>query len=119
MLLVRWLLKGTRLGDVQAFWREQPFDLMLAGKWEGNCDCCFLKSRASIMRMMRDYPARGAWWIGEEATPRGDGRGKTFRADREPYAELARIVAATPMLPLDENHDRGGRRMRYALRNVA
>jgi len=99
---------GVRLGDVHAFWREQPFDLRLNGRWEGNCDGCFLKSRAAIMRMHRDYPERMKWWAEMEAVPRGDGRGKTFRADREPYAELARITSATPMLPLDETMIEGG-----------
>ena len=99
---------GVSLGDVAAFWREQPFDLRLKGKWEGNCDGCFLKSRAAVMRMMRDYPERMAWWEAQEAIPRGDGRGKTFRIDREPYAELARVTAATPMLPLDETMIEGG-----------
>lgn len=85
------------------FWAVQPFDLGLAGPWEGNCDGCFLKSRASIMRVMRDHPARMSWWPAMEATPRGSaGVNRTFRIDREDYATLIDIVRRTPMLPMDE-----------------
>lgn len=102
---------GVRLEDVQAFWRDQPFDLMLKGKWEGNCDLCFLKSKSAIMRVMRDYPQRGRWWIGEEAIPRGrpGRRHRKFRLERETYADLAKLVAANPMLPMmDETMVEGG-----------
>ena len=95
--------------DVLSFWASQPFDLQLAGPWEGNCDGCFLKSRASVMRMMRDYPERMEWWAQQEAVRRGrPGRGRQFRKDRETYAELADLVARTPLLPFDETmHELG------------
>ena len=100
---------GVTNADVMAFWRAQPFDLRLTGKWEGNCDGCFLKSRAAMMRMLRDHPERMQWWADMEAVPRGtSGRGRRFRKDREPYAELARIAAATPMLLPDETMIEGG-----------
>lgn len=91
------------------FWRAQPFDLMLAGPWEGNCDGCFLKSRAAIMRMMRDHPDRMAWWAGQEAVPRGtDGVNRRFRNDRDDYARLMETVARSPQLPFDETmHELG------------
>lgn len=94
---------------VLAFWKEQPFDLMLAGPWEGNCDDCFLKSRASIMWMIRTHPERANWWATEEAVPRGTkGVNRRFRNDRETYAELIEIVRQTPLLPMDETmHDLG------------
>lgn len=94
---------------VLEFWRYQPFDLGLTGPWEGNCDGCFLKSRASIMRMCRDHPRRMNWWTSMEATPRGTkGVNRTFRRDRENYAGLIDLVRRTPMLPLDETmHDLG------------
>lgn len=96
---------GVTKPDVLAFWKEQPFDLGLAGPWEGNCDGCYLKSRAAIMRMQRDHPVRMAWWPGMEALEIGTTpRGRTFNdpRDREPYAELADLVRRTPMLPMDE-----------------
>ena len=100
---------GVMLADVRAFWKAQPFDLRLAGPWEGNCDGCFLKSRAAIMRMHRDHPERMKWWAEMEAVKRGTaGRGRTFRKDRETYSELARVTAATPMLIPDETMIEGG-----------
>lgn len=96
--------------NVMDWWSNQPFDLELAGPWEGNCDGCFLKSRASIMRMQRDHPERMEWWPQQEAIPRGksDGTNRRFRNDREPYAKLAEIVRQTPMLPMDETmHELG------------
>lgn len=95
---------------VLAFWEKQPFDLALAGPWEGNCDGCFMKSRGSIMWMMRTHPARMAWWRGQEAIPRGvtNGVNRRFRNDREPYAVLADEVERTPLLPMDETmHELG------------
>lgn len=100
---------GITKADVLGFWKEQTFDLRLSGPWEGNCDLCFLKSRASIMRQIRDYPDRAKWWASMESVERGTaGRGRTFRADRENYAELASLVRRTPMLPMDETmHELG------------
>lgn len=94
---------GVTKPEVMAFWAEQPFDLMLKGPWEGNCDGCFLKSRAATMRMMADHPERMAWWAQMEALPRGTkGINRRFRKDREPYAELAQLVRDMPRLPFDE-----------------
>lgn len=94
---------GVTAADVAEFWRLQPFDLGLSGKWEGNCDGCFLKSRAATLRMIADYPERMRWWADMEAVPRGSaGRGRTFRKDREPYRELAALVRSMPRLPFDE-----------------
>ncbi|MDE2105902.1 MAG: hypothetical protein KGL39_52255 [Patescibacteria group bacterium] len=100
---------GVTRDDIAAFWRSQPFDLKLAGAWEGNCDGCFLKSRAAIMRMMRDHPDRMEWWTHMESAPRGSSRKpRRFRKDGESYAELASFVARTPLLPLDETMIEGG-----------
>jgi 3'-phosphoadenosine 5'-phosphosulfate sulfotransferase (PAPS reductase)/FAD synthetase len=94
---------GVTQQDVARFWEAQPFDLDLAGKWEGNCDGCFLKSRGATMRMIADHPERMAWWAQMEATPRGtNGINRRFRKDRETYAELAALVRNTPRLPFDE-----------------
>lgn len=87
--------------DVFAFWRAQPFDLRLAGAWEGNCDGCFLKNRAALERMFKDHPARMEWWTAMEAIPHGAGAGGTFRADREDYATMARTVRDQGCLPFD------------------
>lgn len=95
--------------DVATFWRSQSFDLTLQGKWEGNCDGCFLKSRAATLRMFADYPKRMAWWAEMEAVPRGTkGLKRTFRKDREPYARLSELVRSMPRLPFDETMIEGG-----------
>lgn len=100
---------GISVVDVSRFWSAQSFDLGLAGKWEGNCDGCFLKSRAAILRMHADHPDRMRWWAEMEAVPRGTkGVNRRFRKDREPYAQLAALVQSMPRLPFDETMIEGG-----------
>ncbi|MCK9553495.1 Nin-like protein [Aquamicrobium sp.] len=78
---------GVRKADVLEFWREQPFDLRLDPSGDlGNCDLCFLKSRAKIVSAIRREPARHVWWAAQEAGPKG----ATFRSDRPRYDDLAR-----------------------------
>ena len=90
--------------SVFEFWRSQPFDLKLAGPWEGNCDGCFLKNRAAISRMLKDHPDRMKWWENQEhQIKNGKGRGNTFRFDREDYGKLAQIVRNQGTLPFDLN----------------
>lgn len=97
---------GIEEADVLAFWKTRNFDLRLGGKWEGNCDGCFLKSRGGVTRMLRDHPARMEWWARQEAVPMGSGRGATFRADRESYAKLTAIVRDQDVLPFNVFDDR-------------
>lgn len=52
--------------DVMAFWEKQPFDLMLK-PYEGNCDLCFLKSKAKLQALIRENPGMADWWIEQEA----------------------------------------------------
>ena len=95
---------GIQEIDVLDFWRTQPFDLRLAGRWEGNCDGCFLKNRGAISRMCRDYPERMEWWAKIEASARGRADNpamSNFRADREDYATLLRITHDQGVLPFD------------------
>lgn len=89
--------------DVLRFWKQQPFNLRLAGPWEGNCDGCFLKGRGALSRMHADHPERMRWWADQEAVPRGAGLGATFRADRECYATMARVIRDQTSLPFDLN----------------
>lgn len=94
---------GVTQADVFAFWRAQPFDLELAGPWEGNCDGCFLKSRAAISRMMIDHPDRMEWWAKAEtlfaSTVRTAPAMALFRKDREDYATMARVIRDQGQLP--------------------
>lgn len=57
---------GVTKEDVYAFWRDQPFDLrlpMVEGRnWLGNCDGCFLKSEADIVRLAVEHPDKAEWW---------------------------------------------------------
>jgi 3'-phosphoadenosine 5'-phosphosulfate sulfotransferase (PAPS reductase)/FAD synthetase len=92
---------GIEEYHVFQFWRAQPFDLRLKGAWEGNCDGCFLKNRASLEKMHRDHPERMKWWADMEALPHGKGAGGTFRADREDYSTMARVVRDQGELPYD------------------
>lgn len=51
--------------DVRAFWDAQPFDLQLKS-YEGNCDLCFLKSKAKLQALMRENPGMADWWVAQE-----------------------------------------------------
>lgn len=86
---------GITKRDVQAFWSRQNFDLRLPNIGgvtpHGNCDLCFLKSAATISGIMRDMPARAAWWIEAEAEAEARASrplGAFFRADRPSYAAM-------------------------------
>ena len=87
--------------DVLKFWRSMPFNLELKGTWEGNCDGCFLKNRGAISRMFQDHPDRMQWWVDMEAEKQGVGSGGTFRADREPYAEIAKRTRDQGVMDFD------------------
>lgn len=93
---------GATVDDVSSFWRGQSFDLKIAGPWEGNCDGCFLKSRAAITRMFSDHPGRMEWWPRMETIPRGTaGVNRRFRDDRESYAEMRSVVQRQGVLPFN------------------
>lgn len=90
--------------DVMAFWKEQSFDLGLKS-YEGNCDLCMLKSQSKRVRILRDHPELGEWWLKHESGK------QRFRPDNPSYATLARR-ASLPMLPAlveyaDEGNDFG------------
>ena len=91
---------GVSERDVLAWWARQTFDLAIPG-YAGNCDLCFLKGRAKLLRLARDDPRLTDWWIAQEARVAHragrDGRFcasmKRFRLD-ETYAELQRAALA-------------------------
>lgn len=100
---------GITKADVLEFWAAQPFDLMLKGAWEGNCDGCFLKRAAAIARMSRDYPERMAWWAEMEAN-RASLKTRSpavalFRMDRPRYAQIAATEFAQARLNLAPDDD--------------
>ncbi|TQJ97284.1 hypothetical protein [Achromobacter sp. SLBN-14] len=95
----------VRKADVLAFWGAQAFDLRLDPAGDlGNCDLCFLKSRAKVVAAIRREPARHVWWARQESRPSG----ATFRSDRPRYTELAReaeFQSRQNTLPYIESED--------------
>lgn len=88
-----------RQADVLEFWARQPFDLGLK-PGEGNCDLCFMKGRANLVRLIRSNPASADWWIGIEE---GIGKG-SFRKEYT-YRQLREEALASPLLPLPDVDD--------------
>lgn len=86
--------------DVLDFWRQQPFDLGIHS-YQGNCDLCFLKGKAKMVKLIRENPAQADWWIGQE-----DRLGSTF-SRRYSFRELRdlalnqREIAFTPADHID------------------
>jgi hypothetical protein len=68
--------------DVVAFWKTQAFDLGIKS-YQGNCDLCYMKSRARIDRILSEEPAKADWWIEQERST-----GQRFRRDRASYAGM-------------------------------
>ena len=95
----------TKVDHVLPFWKAQPFDLRLAGPWEGNCDGCFLKSLAAKRRMIADHPARLRQWMLDETERVAAGTlspdAAFYRKDVPSYAALFEEVRRNPRLPLD------------------
>jgi 3'-phosphoadenosine 5'-phosphosulfate sulfotransferase (PAPS reductase)/FAD synthetase len=90
--------------DVLAFWKAQPFDLMLDPQGDlGNCDLCFLKSRAKLVSAIQSEPHIAQWWIEQETKHRDTmGRAALFRVDRPEYSELLReAMFYARQIPLD------------------
>ncbi|HEX7858040.1 MAG TPA: Nin-like protein [Sphingobium sp.] len=90
--------------DVQAFWKEQPFDLGIHSA-DGNCDICFLKHRTSRMRRIRQDPTSADWWIEQENLAKcsmKDGHGEhNARFDaNESITQLRDVVLASPLMDL-------------------
>lgn len=83
----------------------QGFDLGLRD-FEGNCDNCFLKSYAKLLRLIGDDPASADWWIAQEATITMDSEkatpaGRRFVTEYS-FADLKRFAQAQPLLIDDD-----------------
>jgi 3'-phosphoadenosine 5'-phosphosulfate sulfotransferase (PAPS reductase)/FAD synthetase len=80
--------KATRQ-TVLEYWAASPFDLTLPNGDQafGNCDLCFLKSRAATDRVLEHDRSAATWWIEQEQ--RIGGR---FRKDRPDYATMLHQV---------------------------
>ena len=51
--------------DVDDFWAKHSFDLGISSRL-GNCDLCFLKGKANLLRTIDKEPERAQWWIDQE-----------------------------------------------------
>jgi len=80
--------EGVTLGDVEAFWSEQPFTLELR-PYEGNCTLCHLKKQDDLMRIMVEHPKLVDWWIKWE-----DATGKRFRDNGRSYRQLEKMSSS-------------------------
>lgn len=84
---------GVTVGDVQAFWEEQPFNLELltykGRTLAGNCDLCFLKPAGQVRALIHERPQRAVWWAKMEALSLASKpNGAVFRSDRPSYAAM-------------------------------
>jgi 3'-phosphoadenosine 5'-phosphosulfate sulfotransferase (PAPS reductase)/FAD synthetase len=89
--------------DVMAFWSAQPFDLGLK-PYEGNCDLCFLRKKATNKAIIRADVSRADWWMAQEVVGNG-----SFVTEYS-YADLVREVRNQGdlfdgFLPDIEEHD--------------
>lgn len=118
---------GVRLEDVMEFWKRQRGGVELA-EWlalphgrrpgwdlgleqdEGNCDLCFLKGSAKLVRILERRPDLADWWVRQEQAVVGRERPGTarFRDDRPPYAELLEIARGRKQPPGWLWADKGG-----------
>lgn len=77
--------------DVQAFWKQNNFDLGLDFRDKvttlGNCDLCFMKGSNQVMSIIRQQPSRAIWWAKQEETING-----RFCKDRAGYAEMMKFA---------------------------
>ena len=94
--------------DVMAFWQSQGFDLQLRG-YEGNCDLCFMKSRAALETIMRERPSASDWWTEQELIVtklRATASGARFVTEYS-YAKLADYADRSPTFvsDLEDDHD--------------
>lgn len=99
-VLAFWLGPSMKMGGDL----PQGFDLGLRD-YEGNCDLCFLKSRAKKRAIIRENPGVAEWWVRMEALAKegAKGRGGTFVTEYS-VADLVHEVEIQPHL-FDELDD--------------
>lgn len=88
---------GVTVGDVQAFWDAQPFNLELptykGRTLAGNCDLCFLKPAGQVQSLIAEKPQRAVWWAKMEALALASKpSGAVFRSDRPSYAAMMKTA---------------------------
>jgi len=88
---------GVTVQDVDAFWRSQPFNLMLptfkGRTLAGNCSLCFLKPMAQVASLIAERPSRAVFWIRMEALALASKpSGAVFRSDRPSYSAMLKTA---------------------------
>lgn len=107
MMLMPLADAGVTLTDIDAFWRDQPFNLELpthnGRTLAGNCDLCFLKPAAQVASLIHEKPQRGVWWARMEALALASKPSSAvFRYDRPSYAAMLHNDSAQADLITDE-----------------
>jgi 3'-phosphoadenosine 5'-phosphosulfate sulfotransferase (PAPS reductase)/FAD synthetase len=109
--------KATKRGHVLPFWLgenadpinlthplPQGFDLGIRDH-EGNCDLCFLKSKAKLAAIMRENPGSADWWIEQEETVGASKPSGARFVTEYSYRGLLDHTDRSPMLFDDSDHD--------------
>lgn len=96
---------GTTRTEVDAFWMEQSFRLMIPN-YMGNCDMCFLKARQKRIQFVKNDSAGAEWWANWEAkkalTTTGDGRYFDRRTPVTAFIEAAKQPELGLVYELDD-----------------
>lgn len=84
---------GVGVDSVSGYWIRQPFDLGIAGDWEGNCDACHLKMPWKVAQVFKDHPHRADRWLRREARAK-----KLFRGRKGPSIEHLVQLSKQPIV---------------------
>lgn len=95
---------GHDLESVESFWATQDFRLEIPRNL-GNCVGCFLKGRAKIEWIARDFPEQLEWWARAEEKLIGNEKTKSgrFRSDRPSYRGLLKMAASQQEFDFQDN----------------
>jgi 3'-phosphoadenosine 5'-phosphosulfate sulfotransferase (PAPS reductase)/FAD synthetase len=78
---------GVTQADVQAFWKQNNFNLALEFRDKitplGNCDLCFMKGGYQLASLIQQKPSRAVWWADQEEKIKG-----RFSKDRPTYKQM-------------------------------
>ena len=101
---------GVDEDSVLAYWSGMSFDLQLRPD-EGNCDLCFLKGKAKLIRLIRERPESVIWWQKMEqyrkSVDRSGGKPGLMRfRDSYRYEDLERLSHS--LLDFGDEDDTGG-----------
>lgn len=84
---------------INNWWKQQDFDLKIKD-YQGNCDCCFKKSRSKLVQIATEEPERFDWWANMENKY---GNGIVFFREHTSATEIVDI--ASSKIPMYEDND--------------